>query len=80
MGKLVVGAIWLFGIGSFFVAPETRAASLGRWAVGLLAAAHVIECVVFLGRLRQAPGSHVILRRQHRKAEPDKQAILEVLF
>ncbi len=27
--------------------------------------------------VRQAPGSHVILRRQGRKAEPDRQAILE---
>jgi uncharacterized protein YhhL (DUF1145 family) len=57
MAKALVAALWLFGIGSFFVAPETAAAGIGRKLFLALVLAHALECAIFLPRLRTAGGS-----------------------
>lgn len=55
--KIAVIVAWLWGLASFFVAPESTVSSAGRLVFGFLVVAHAVECVVFLPRLRAAGGS-----------------------
>lgn len=57
LAKALTGAAWIYGIASFFVAPESRAAFFGRAIFGFLVVAHLVECALFYRRLSQAPGS-----------------------
>lgn len=57
LAKALVGAAWLFAVGSFFVSAESTAAGYGRLLFWLLLLVHAVECVVFLPRLRAARGS-----------------------
>jgi len=58
MAKIAVVGAWLLGIAAIlFLDPGTRGAATARLLVGVLAGAHVIECLVFLPRLRRAGGS-----------------------
>lgn len=53
--RIAVLVLWLVLLASFLVSTSTPAA-VGRVLLGLLVLAHVVECVVFLGELRRAPG------------------------
>ena len=56
IGKVVVGATWLLATACFFPPLETHAfAGFGRTLFGALAAVHVVECIAFLGVLKQSP-------------------------
>lgn len=57
MAKLAVAALWLFGVGSFLVAPESAVAGIGRKLFVALVVVHAAECAIFLPRLRAAGGS-----------------------
>jgi len=54
--KPAVLALWALSLASFFL-PESSLAFWGRRLFFGLAIVHAIECVVFLPRLRRAPGS-----------------------
>jgi hypothetical protein len=55
-GKIFLIATWAYGLGSFFIAPESTAAGVGRLLFGGMAVIHVIECAVFLPAIRRAEG------------------------
>ena len=55
-GKVLVGAVWVLSLAGYVFGGGTLA-SLGGFVVALLAAAHVVECAVYLPRLKRAPGS-----------------------
>jgi uncharacterized protein YhhL (DUF1145 family) len=56
IGKVVLGAVWLFATACFFPPLETSSAGgFGRALFGVLAITHVIECIAFLGTLRKSP-------------------------
>ncbi|MDX1648996.1 MAG: hypothetical protein R3263_04000 [Myxococcota bacterium] len=54
--RIAVLVLWLALLASFLVSTSTVAV-VGRVVCLLLLAAHLVECVVFLPRLRRAPGS-----------------------
>jgi uncharacterized protein YhhL (DUF1145 family) len=55
IGKVVLGATWLFATACFFPPVETMSiASFGRALFGVLAVVHLIECVAFLGVLKKS--------------------------
>ena len=57
IGKALVLAIWGVSLASFFIAPEGTA--LARWGptvFWVMGAAHVLEALIFLPRLRSAEG------------------------
>lgn len=54
--RIAVLVLWLALLASFLVSTSTVAA-VGRVVFLLLLAVHVVECLVFLPRLRRAPGS-----------------------
>ncbi|UCE85306.1 MAG: hypothetical protein JSU66_13280 [Deltaproteobacteria bacterium] len=58
--RVLIGIVWILGIASFFVATESAAAGTGRLVFSILVVVHAIECVVFLPRLRRAPGTLAI--------------------
>jgi uncharacterized protein YhhL (DUF1145 family) len=55
--KLVLVPIWVLCLVAMIVPGEGAALTLGRRLFFFLVIAHAIECVVFFGRLRRAPGS-----------------------
>jgi uncharacterized protein YhhL (DUF1145 family) len=55
--KLVLVPVWVLCLLALFVPGDSAALVLGRRLFVFLVVAHAIECVVFLGRLRRAPGS-----------------------
>lgn len=57
VAKWIVLVAWFFGASSFFVAPASPPAHVGRIVFFALALVHGIECVAFLPRLRRAGGS-----------------------
>ena len=57
MARAVVIAAWLWGIASFFVAPDSGVSAIGRIVFWILLVVHAIECVVFLPKFRRAGGS-----------------------
>jgi uncharacterized protein YhhL (DUF1145 family) len=57
VAKWGVIVAWVFGFGAPLLAPGSSAAVVGGWLLGILVVAHAVECVVFLPRLRRAPGS-----------------------
>lgn len=54
--RIAVLVLWLALLASFLVSGSALA-TVGRVVFLLLVLAHVVECVVFLPRLRRAPGS-----------------------
>lgn len=55
IAKATIGATWLVCTACFFPPLETaRFAELGRTLFGVLAVVHLVECVAFLGVLRQS--------------------------
>lgn len=54
--KVVIAVVWLFCVASFFVATESAAAGIGRLVFWVMGAAHIVECAIFLPRLRAAEG------------------------
>jgi len=59
VAKVVVVIVWLLFLSCFFVATTSTVSFLGRLGFWLMAVTHVVECAVFLPRLRSAPGSLV---------------------
>ncbi len=57
MAKMAVIVAWLLGFGALLLTPGSTPALVGGWLLGILVVAHAVECVVFLPRLRKAPGS-----------------------
>lgn len=55
--KVVVVVVWLLLFSCFFVATSSTVSLVGRLGFWLMATTHVVECVVFLPRLRRAPKS-----------------------
>jgi len=55
--KWVVLGAWVLGALSFLGPRELGLVSFGRTIFWLLVVVHAIECLVFLPRLRRAPGS-----------------------
>ena len=55
-GKVFVGAVWVLSLAGY-VFGGAKLAGLGGFVVALLAVAHVVECAVYLPRLKRAPGS-----------------------
>ena len=56
-GKMFLIVIWAYGLASFFIAPESTVAGVGRLVFWGMAAIHVIECAVFFPAIRRAGGS-----------------------
>jgi uncharacterized protein YhhL (DUF1145 family) len=54
--KLGVAAAWILAIVAMFAFAGSVLGSVGRLVFYFMVIAHAIECVVFLPRLRQAPG------------------------
>jgi uncharacterized protein YhhL (DUF1145 family) len=54
--RIAVLVLWLALLAAFLVS-SSPLASVGRAVFVLLVVVHAIECVVFLPRLRKAPGS-----------------------
>ncbi len=54
--KAIVGAVWVLALVGAVFASSTLA-SLSRFVLAVLVVAHVVECVVYLPKLRRAPGS-----------------------
>jgi uncharacterized protein YhhL (DUF1145 family) len=55
--KWIVLAAWLLGALAFLSSGEGALASTGRAVFWMLVVVHAIECIVFLPRLRRAPGT-----------------------
>lgn len=55
--KGMVALLWLWGLLSFLVAPDSAFSVMGRFLFWILAVLHAIECLLFLPRLRAAEGS-----------------------
>jgi uncharacterized protein YhhL (DUF1145 family) len=55
--KWIVLGAWLIGALSFLAPGEGGLVAIGRAIFWTLAVVHAIECVVFLPRLRRAPGT-----------------------
>ena len=53
--KVIVGAVWLLALVGTVFASSTLA-SLCRFVLALLVVAHAVECVVYLPKLKRAPG------------------------
>ncbi len=54
--KAIVGAVWFLALVGTVFASSTLA-SLCRFVLAVLVVAHVLECVVYLPKLRRAHGS-----------------------
>ena len=53
--KKIVGAVWILALlGAVFASPTLAGPS--RFVLGVLVVAHLVECVVFLPKLKRAPG------------------------
>lgn len=56
LAKIVLGMTWLLATACFFPPLETSAwGEFGRTLFGVLVVVHLVECVAFLGILRQSP-------------------------
>ncbi len=55
--KWIVLAAWLLGALALLSSAEGALASVGRAIFWMLVVVHAIECLVFLPRLRRAPGT-----------------------
>ncbi len=53
--KLLI-PVWLFAIACLFASSQALVFTLGRWTFWLMLAAHVVESLLFLPRLRAAGG------------------------
>lgn len=54
--KLGVAAAWVFAIGGMLLFAGSALGTIGRVLFSILVVVHAIECVVFLPKLKQAPG------------------------
>ena len=55
IGKVVVGTTWLVATACFFPPLESSAmGGFGRTLFGVLAIVHAVECIAFLGVLKQS--------------------------
>ena len=57
--KGVVVVVWLLFFSCFFIGTSSTVSFVGRLGFWILVTTHVVECAVFLPRLRRAPGSLV---------------------
>ena len=57
MGRTAVAGVWIACLAIMLFAPGTQAALAARAVFCIMAVAHIVECVVFLPRLRRAGGS-----------------------
>ena len=57
MGRAAVGVVWIASIAVMLFASGSQAAIVARAVFWIMVVAHVIECAVFLPRLRRAGGS-----------------------
>lgn len=56
VGKVVIGVTWLFATACFFPPLVSMSvAGFGQTLFGVLAVVHTVECIAFLGVLRQSP-------------------------
>lgn len=55
--KLGLLGVWIVCLGAFFVGGDASAARLGRLVFWVMAAAHVVEFLVFRGMFQRAGGS-----------------------
>jgi len=55
--RIALSLIWLFAIACFFMGGDAIWAVAGRAVFWIMAAVHVVECLVFLPRMRAAGGS-----------------------
>lgn len=56
VGKIVIGTAWLFATASFFpIFSSQEFVGFGRTLFGVLAVVHTVECIAFLGVLKQSP-------------------------
>jgi uncharacterized protein YhhL (DUF1145 family) len=55
--KTVIVVFWLLFVSCFFISTSSTVSFVGRLLFWLLAVTHVVECAIFLPRLRSAPGS-----------------------
>ena len=56
LGKIFLIVTWAYGLGSFFIAPESTVAGVGRLVFLGMAVIHAIECAIFLPAIRRAEG------------------------
>jgi uncharacterized protein YhhL (DUF1145 family) len=56
VAKVVVVIVWLLFLSCFFVDTTSTVSFVGRLGFWLMAITHVVECAVFLPRLRSSPG------------------------
>ena len=54
--KLGVAASWVFAIVAMFLFAGSAVGTVGKILFWFLVVAHAIECVVFLPKLKRAPG------------------------
>jgi uncharacterized protein YhhL (DUF1145 family) len=55
IGKAVIGATWLIATACFFPPLESSSiGGFGRTLFGVLAIVHAVECIAFLGVLKQS--------------------------
>lgn len=54
--KKIVGSVWILALAGAVFANSTLA-TLCNVVLAILVVAHAVECVVFLPKLRRAPGS-----------------------
>jgi len=55
--RIVLLVIWLLALSAVVLPGTAPIFTVGRWLFWTLLGAHAIECGVFFGRLRKAPGS-----------------------
>ncbi len=55
--KIVLSVLWVICLVSVLLPGEALLLTLGRGLFWLLVLVHAVECVMFLGQLRLAPGS-----------------------
>ena len=57
MGRTAVAGVWIACVAIVLFAPGTQAAVAAQGVFWIMVVTHVIECIVFLPRLRRAGGS-----------------------
>ena len=55
--RIVLLVIWLLLLAAVLLPGTAVMFTVGRWLFWILLAAHAIECLLFLPRMRRAPGS-----------------------
>lgn len=55
--RIALLVVWLLALSAVLLPGTAMMFTVGRWLFWILLGAHAIECVVFFGRFRKAPGS-----------------------